>query len=42
MEGFVSEILRQDKIKHSKMGKKHLINIVTIFVASQYKNHAAV
>ena len=42
MEGFDSEISRQDKIKHSKMGKKHLIKIVTLFIASQYKKHAAV
>ena len=42
MEGFDSEISRQDKIKHSKIGKKHLIKIVTLFMASQYKNHATI
>ena len=29
-EGFDSKISRQDKIKHSKKGEKHLIKIVTL------------
>ena len=30
------------KLSMSKIGKKHLIKIVTLFIASQYKNHATV